>query len=148
LFTHLRLGLPSGLFTSGFPHQYTICSPLHLHSCYMPCSSHPPWLDYSNYSWRRVQVMKFLIMQFRLSKESVQVRGFLRSFVTSLFLWWRVVSPTPNSSARGPPLVGCPRLLIQCICSYPPYLEVVSSIRNMRTRHVVVTREPSNMESL
>jgi hypothetical protein len=34
------------------------------HSCYMPCSSHPPWLDHSNYTWRRVQVMKLLIMQF------------------------------------------------------------------------------------
>jgi hypothetical protein len=32
----------------------------------------------------------------RLSKESVQVRGFLWSFVTSLFLWWGVVSTTSN----------------------------------------------------
>jgi hypothetical protein len=24
----------------------------------MPCPSHPPWLDHSNYTWRRVQVMK------------------------------------------------------------------------------------------
>jgi hypothetical protein len=23
----------------------------------MPCPSHPPWLDHSNYTWRRVQVM-------------------------------------------------------------------------------------------
>jgi hypothetical protein len=37
-------------------HQYPICIPL-LHSFYMPCSSHPPWLDHSNYAWRRVQVM-------------------------------------------------------------------------------------------
>jgi hypothetical protein len=34
------------------------------HSCYMPCPSHHPWLDHSNYTWRRVQVMKLLIMQF------------------------------------------------------------------------------------
>jgi hypothetical protein len=26
--------------------------------------SHPPRLDYSNYSWRRVQIMKLLILQF------------------------------------------------------------------------------------
>jgi hypothetical protein len=32
--------------------------------CYMPCPSNPPWLDHSNYTWRRVQVMKLLIMQF------------------------------------------------------------------------------------
>jgi hypothetical protein len=30
----------------------------------MPCPSHPPWLHHSNYTWRRVQVMKLLIMQF------------------------------------------------------------------------------------
>jgi hypothetical protein len=23
----------------------------------MLCPSHPPWLDHSNYAWRRVQVM-------------------------------------------------------------------------------------------
>jgi hypothetical protein len=26
----------------------------------MFCPSHPPWLDHSNYTWRRVQVMKLL----------------------------------------------------------------------------------------
>jgi hypothetical protein len=37
---------------------------LFAHSCYMPCSSHTPWLDHSNFTWRRVQVIKFPIMQF------------------------------------------------------------------------------------
>jgi len=32
-----------------------------------------------------------------------------------------VVSPSPNPQAGGPPLIGCPRLLIQFIRSYPPY---------------------------
>jgi hypothetical protein len=32
----------------------------------------------------------------------------------------RVLSPTSKPWAGGPPLVGCPRLLIQCIHSYPP----------------------------
>ena len=32
-----------------------------------------------------------------------------------------VVSTSPNPQAEGPPLVGCPRLLIQFIRSYPPY---------------------------
>jgi hypothetical protein len=43
-----------------------------------------------------------------------------------------VVSPTPNPQAGGPPTVGCPRLIIQHIRSYPPYMEAVSSIRNPR----------------
>jgi hypothetical protein len=34
------------------------------HSWYMSRPSHPPWLDHSNYTWRTVQVMKLLIMQF------------------------------------------------------------------------------------
>jgi hypothetical protein len=51
----------------------------------------------------------------------------------------RVVSPPPKPQAGGPPTVGCPRLLIQYIRSYPPYLEAISSIRNPRTRHAVVT---------
>jgi hypothetical protein len=46
-----------------FSHKYSIYIPLLPHSCYMPRPSHPSWLDYSNYTWRRVQVMKFLIMQ-------------------------------------------------------------------------------------
>jgi hypothetical protein len=78
----------------------------------------------------------------RLSKASVQVRGFLRSFVTSLFFLRRgVLRPTANHKAGGSPLVGCPRLLIQYIHSYPPYLEAVFSIRILKTRHTVVTKD-------
>jgi hypothetical protein len=29
--------------------QYPICIPILPYSCYMPCPSHPPWLDHSNY---------------------------------------------------------------------------------------------------
>jgi hypothetical protein len=53
----------------------------------------------------------------RLSKESVQVRGSLEVFVTSFFFAVRGVNPTPNPQAGRPPLVICPRLLIQYIRS-------------------------------
>jgi hypothetical protein len=62
------------------------------------------------------------------------------------FLRWGVVSPPPTPQAGGPRPVGCPRLLIQYIRSYPSYLQAVSSIRNLRTRHVVVTGVPLNMD--
>jgi hypothetical protein len=62
LSTHLHLGLPSGLFPSGFPTNILYAFLRSPHSCYMPCPSHPPWLDHSNYAWRRVQVMKLFIM--------------------------------------------------------------------------------------
>jgi hypothetical protein len=77
------------------------------------------------------QVPNFMSIFFRLGrlfKESVQVRGFSWSFVTSLFFTVRSCSPTTNPQARESPLVGYSRLLIQ----YPPYLEAVSSIRNLR----------------
>jgi hypothetical protein len=61
LSTHLCLVLHSGLFW--LSHQYPICMPL-LHSCYMPCPSHPPWLDHSNYVWRGVQVINFSLCNF------------------------------------------------------------------------------------
>jgi hypothetical protein len=117
LSSHIRLCLPSGLFPSGFP---TI--PLLPHDGRMPCPSHPRWLYLSNYTWR-------------------QVRGSMRHFVTMCCLRWGVVSPTSNPQAGGPPLVGCPWLHIQYIRSYLPYPEAVSFIRNLRTRHAVVTRD-------
>jgi hypothetical protein len=51
----------------------------------------------------------------------------------------RVVSLPHNPQAGGPPTVGCPRLLIQYIGSYPPYLEAVSSIRNPRNYKITIS---------
>jgi hypothetical protein len=41
-------------------------------------------------------------------------------YITFCFSRGGVVSTSPNSQAGGPPLAGCPRLLIQCIRSCPP----------------------------
>jgi hypothetical protein len=48
--------------SSGFPNQYSICISLH-HSCYMPWRSLPPQRDLCNYTCRRVQVMRLLVIQ-------------------------------------------------------------------------------------
>jgi hypothetical protein len=45
-------------------HQNPIGISLLPNACCMPCPSRPPWLDHSNYTWRRIQVMKLLIMLF------------------------------------------------------------------------------------
>jgi hypothetical protein len=50
-----------------------------------------------------------------------------------------------NHQYGGLPPVGCLRLLIQYIRSYPPYLEAFSSISNLRMRHAIVTRDPPKM---
>jgi hypothetical protein len=33
-------------------------------SCHVPCPSHCPWLDHTNYTWPRVQIKKLLVMKF------------------------------------------------------------------------------------
>jgi hypothetical protein len=60
LSTHLRLGLPSGLFPCGFPTKS------YMHSFYPALMLHalPISFSFTNYTWRTVQVMKLLIMQF------------------------------------------------------------------------------------
>jgi hypothetical protein len=53
----------------------------------------------------------------RLSKESVQVRGLCKLFITVSFYGEGLLTPRPTPKAGGPPLVFCPRLLIQYIRS-------------------------------
>jgi hypothetical protein len=56
-----------------------------------------------------------------LPKGSAKVRGSFKKFRNKLILLrCEVVSTTPNPQAIGPPLAGCPRLLVQCILSYLP----------------------------
>jgi hypothetical protein len=127
LSTHLRLGRPNGLFPSGFPAKILysfVFSPIRV-----TCPANLIFLD--------------LIIS-RLSKESIQVRDPSWGFVTRFLQW--VFRPTPNSQAGGPSVIGCPRLLLQYISSYPPHLEAVSSIRNLRTRHAVVIKDSLNTE--
>jgi hypothetical protein len=58
LFTHLHLGIPIGLFPSGFPTNNLYAFLIMLHAF----QSHPPSPDHSKYTWQRVQVTKLLIM--------------------------------------------------------------------------------------
>jgi hypothetical protein len=52
---------------------------------------------------------------------------------------------TPNLEAGGPPFVGCPQFLTKYIRSCSPYPELVTSIRNLMTRHALVTRNVDSM---
>jgi hypothetical protein len=67
---HANIIQPPTSWSSQWPpslwlsHQQPIRVPLLPHSCYMPRPCHPPRLNYSNNTWRRVQIMKLFIMQF------------------------------------------------------------------------------------
>jgi hypothetical protein len=62
-----------------------------------------------------------------------------------LVLRWGVVRPVPNLHAGGPATVCCLQLLIRCIHSYPPYVESISSVCNLRTCCAVLTVDLLNM---
>ena len=74
------------------------------HTCQMPHPFHSSSFDHSNNILWGIQ----------------SIRGSVKWFVISC-LRLGVVSTSPNPQAGGPPLVGCPRLLIRYIRSYPPY---------------------------
>ena len=58
---HLRLGIPSGLFPSGFPTKI-LYSPLLSHTCYMSRPSHSSRFHHPNNIWWCVQIIKLLIV--------------------------------------------------------------------------------------
>jgi len=67
--------------------------------------------------------MPYFTYHFRClirTKLSIQVRGNFSWFSKYQFILW-VVNTSPKPQAGGQNLVGCPRLLIQYIRSYPPY---------------------------
>jgi len=62
------------------------------------------------------------------------------TFPKELFFYGQeLLVPRPSPKLEDHPLIGCLRLLIQYICSYPPYLKALSSILNLTTCHAVVT---------
>jgi hypothetical protein len=65
--------------------------PLLPHSCYMALQSHPPRLDYSNYIWRRVQIMKLFDMQLHIYEyiyNCISNIGMLIYIGACIGRWW------------------------------------------------------------
>jgi len=60
LSSRLHLGLPIGLFPSGFRIKIVYVFLMYLHAYYVPLPSHP-WFDHPNSIWWKVQIMKLLI---------------------------------------------------------------------------------------
>jgi hypothetical protein len=55
---------------------------------------------------------------------------------------WGVVCPCPTPKLEGHPY------RLSYVCSYPPYLEAISPICNLRISHAMLTGEPLNMTIL
>jgi hypothetical protein len=74
----------------------------------------------------------------RLSKWSVQVRA-------PLWGGEELLAPRPTAQQENRLLSAVRDCFSIYFYSYPPYLEAVSSIRNLRTRYEVSTKDPLNM---
>jgi len=81
-----------------------------------------PWCRFLLEKLTGLQLVK-KFPAFHGTRESItaltSVRCSMWVFLNKVFLQGGVVSTSPNPQARGPPLVGCPRLLIRYIRSYP-----------------------------
>jgi hypothetical protein len=84
---------------------------------------HSPSQDIPRILWNRrfITVLKGPLLVPIQSQMNPVPRPF-STFRNKRFLRSGVVSPSPNPQARGPPLVGCPRLLMLYVCSYPHLL--------------------------
>jgi hypothetical protein len=58
------------------------------------------------------------------------------NFHNKLIFYGELLAPRPNPKLEDHPMSAV-RDCIQYICSYPPYLEAVSSVRNLRMLHAV-----------
>jgi hypothetical protein len=102
-------------------HQYPICIPLLPHSCYMPYPSQPPWLDHSNYSLRRVQAMKFLIIQLSpTSCHFISLRSKYTNLYLSILLYYFTYNNTITVTMQLNNLI--------CMFSFPFSLHVSASV--------------------
>jgi hypothetical protein len=62
-----------------------------------------------------------------------------------IFYGKEFLAPRPTPKLEDPTMSAVLDCLFNIFPSYAPYLEAVSSIRNLRTRHAVVTRDPFSM---
>jgi hypothetical protein len=78
--------------------------------CYMPCPSHPSWFDNSDYTWRKLQVMKILVTQFYhckpwfLNPRDAELRMVKYNVYrrTSLVCWHTQGKPAKKKCWRNP----------------------------------------------
>jgi hypothetical protein len=90
--------------------------------------------------------MSIFLCLGRFSKESVQIWGFLFTLVTTLFFYGEeLLAKRPTVDVEAHPLSAVRDCLFN-IFAAALHTKGVSSINNLRTRHAVATRDPTNMQ--
>jgi hypothetical protein len=129
------------------PPLLTSCTPTKSNICFQmssPIALSEPAL-FILLTFHVTNLMSINLCLGRLSKESVQVRGFLRVFVRSLFFYGELLAPRPTPKLEDHLLSAVRDCLFNIFAAALQKLESVSFIRKLRTRHAVVTRDPPNM---
>jgi hypothetical protein len=81
-------------------------------SCYMPHPSHPPRLDYSNYTWQKVQIKKLFIMEFShppITSSLFSPNILLSTLFSNTLSLMKIVFFTPRSLNRQGTRLGLDR---------------------------------------
>jgi hypothetical protein len=119
-------------------HVCPVVNMVHLRTC---------WMGLNEIVVRGIHQVPNLMSFFHClcrAKESDQVRGALKHFVTIKNFYGEGLAPRPTPSWRFTPC----RLSVTAYSIYsqlPSVTGGLHSIRNLRTHHTVVTRGPSNM---
>lgn len=79
-----------------------------------------------------------------MSKSEAQFSIFYHVDITAI----KGFRPLVQLQSCKKPLVGCPRLPIQHICSYLSYMDVVPSVRDLPARYAQLTRIHSHGQKL
>jgi hypothetical protein len=87
------------------------------------------------------------LLSFRSSIQGIRSGSRLFEHIRNKLIFYGegLLAPRPTPKLEDHPLSAVRYCLFNIIRSYPPYLEGVSTLRNLRTPHAVVTRDPPNM---
>ena len=79
LSSHLHLGLPSGLFHSGFPHQAPICTFLSPIRCHTPSPPHSIWFYHQDLVRTNHEAPRFVVFSTPFTSSLLSPNIFLRT---------------------------------------------------------------------
>jgi hypothetical protein len=114
------------------------------HSCYMPCPSHRPRLDHSNYTWGRVQISKLLIMQFSPPSHHFISLCSKYSPQRSVLKYTSVYIPPLMSETKFPTHWELPAQLWPCILSFLSFSTYEKMVLDRMVASITRIQSPLN----
>ena len=145
LSSHLRLGLPNGLFPSGFPHQKLVHTSPFLYACHMPRPSHSSRFYHPH--WRILPKLFWLVLTFGfIIAVTRDMRHVLGSEAISLvrnlpkFRWNMLpLSSGKNKTISLPPRTFANRSIYGATVPSEPWFPLIRRLHSSRNLLVSLT---------